>query len=62
MWPWVLPILVCNMEFLSQPDLMLYKFENNTLKAHARENDVFNNFLLGVELVKDAVCIFGKLC
>ena len=49
------------MEFLSQPDLMVYKFENNTVKAHGSEKSRFNNFLLGVELDKDAVCFFGKL-
>ena len=27
----------------------------------AAKNDVFNNFLLGEVLDKDAVCIFGKL-
>ena len=45
---------------LSQPYLMVYKFENNTVKAHGREISRFNNFLLGVELDKDAVCFFGK--
>ena len=49
------------MEFLSQPDLMVYKFENNTVKAHGREKSRFNNFLLGVRLDKDAACFFGKL-
>ena len=39
------------MEFLSQPDLMLYKFVYNTLRAHGRENHVFNLFSSGVELV-----------
>ena len=28
----------------------------------AAKIDVFNNILLGVELDKDAVCFFGKLC
>ena len=27
-----------NMEFLSQPDLMLYEFVYNTMGAHGREN------------------------
>ena len=49
------------MEFLSQPDLMVYELENNTVKAHGRENHVFNNFLMGVGLDKDAVCFFGKV-
>ena len=48
------------MEFLSQPDLVVYK-EKNTVKAHGREKSRFNNFLLGLELDKDAVCFFGKL-
>ena len=61
MWPWVLPIHVRNLEFLSQPDLKLYKFVNNTVKSHGREKSRFNYFLLGVELVKDAVCFFGML-
>ena len=30
-------------------------------KLMAAKNHVFNNFLLGVELDKDAVCFFGKL-
>ena len=38
------------MEFLSQPDLMLYKFEYNAVRAHGRENHVLTNFRLGVEL------------
>ena len=49
------------MEFLSQPDLMVYKFESNTVKAHGREKSHVLAFLLGVELDKDAVCFFGKL-
>ena len=49
------------MEFLSKPDLMVNKFESNTVKAHGREESCFNNFLLGVELEKDAVCFVGKL-
>ena len=49
------------MEFLSQPDLMVYKFENNTVKLMAAKNHVFNNILLGLELDKDAVCFFGNL-
>ena len=43
------------MEFLSQPDLMLYKFVYNTVRAHGRENHVLTNFRLRVELVRDAV-------
>ena len=49
------------MEFLSQPDLMLYKFVNSTVRAYGCENHVFNYFLLEVELDKDAECFFGKL-
>ena len=49
------------MEFLSQPDLMLYKFVYNTVSAHGRENHVLTNFRLGVELVREAVCFFGKI-
>ena len=49
------------MEFLSQPDLMVYKFESNTVKAYGREKSRFNNFLLGVELDKDTAWFFGKL-
>ena len=45
---------------LSQHDLKLYKFVNNTVRAHGRKNHVFNYFFAGVELVKDAVCFFGK--
>ena len=41
MWPGVLPIHVWNMEILSQPDFMVYKFENNTVKAHGREKSRF---------------------
>ena len=49
------------MEFLSQPDLMLYKFVCNTVSSHGRENHVLTNVCFGVELVRDAVCFFGKL-
>ena len=35
------------MEFLSQPDLMLYKFVYNPVRAHGRENHVFNYFSSG---------------
>ena len=48
------------MKFLSQPDLMLYKFEYNTMIARGHENHVLNYFCLGEELVRDAVCFFGK--
>ena len=48
------------MEFLSQPDLMLYKFVCNIVRAHGRKNRVFNQFLFGGK-VRDAVCFFGKL-
>ena len=61
MWPWVLTIHVSNVKFLSQPDHMLYKFVNNTVRAHGHENHVLNKSMLGVESVKDAVCFFGKL-
>ena len=43
---------------LSQPDLMLYNFVYNTVRAHLREIHVLSNFRLGVELY-DAVCFFG---
>ena len=46
---------------LSQPDLMLCKFVYNTVRPHGRENHVLTNFRLGVELVREAVCFFGKL-
>ena len=49
------------MEFLSQPDLMVYKFENDTVKSYGHDKSRFNNFLLGVELDKGAACFFGKL-
>ena len=49
------------MEFLSQPDLMLYTFIYTTVRAHGHENHVLTNFCLGVELVRDAVCFFGKI-
>ena len=49
------------MELLSQPDLMLYKFVYNTVRAYGLENYVLTNFRLGVELVRDAVCFFGKI-
>ena len=45
---------------LSQPDLMLYKFVYNNMRARSRENHAFNKFLSGVDLVRDAVCFFGK--
>ena len=48
------------MEFLSQPDLILYKFVYNTMKARGRENHAFNKVSSGVELVRDAVCFVGK--
>ena len=34
------------MEFISQPDVMLYKFVNNTFSVNGRKNDVFIYFLL----------------
>ena len=49
------------MEFLSQPALMLYNFVYKTVRAHGHENHVLTNFLLGVELVRDAVCFFEKI-
>ena len=49
------------MEFLSQPDLILYKFVYNTVRAHGHKIMFLINFRLGVELVRDAVCFFGKL-
>ena len=48
------------MKFLSQPNPMLYIFVNNTMRASGHENHVFNFFLSGVELVRDAECVFGK--
>ena len=47
--------------FLSQPDIMLCKFVNNTARAHGHEKLRFNTFLLGVELVKDAVMFLWKV-
>ena len=44
MWPCVMSTHVWNMEFLLQPDLMLYKFVNNTVRAHGRENHVLTSF------------------
>ena len=44
------------MEFLSQPDLILYKFVYNTMKALGRENHAFNKVSSGV--VKDACSMF----
>ena len=38
---------VLNMEFLSQPDLMLYKLVNNTVRAHDRENHILTIFCWG---------------
>ena len=61
MWPWVLLIHVRNLEFLSQPDFMLYKFVDNTVRVHGHEKSRFNSFLLWVELDKYAVCFFGNL-
>ena len=49
------------MEVLSQSDLMQCKFVYNTVRAHGHENLVVTYFCLGVELVRDAVCFFGKL-
>ena len=49
------------MEFLSCSDPMLFKFINKTVRTHDYKNHVFNYFLLGIELVKDAVYFFGKL-
>ena len=40
---------------------MLYKFVNNTVRAHDRENSRFSLFLLGVEIVKYAVCFLESL-
>ena len=62
MWSWVLPT-----QFLSQSNMMLYKFVHNTVRALGRENHVFPNnyflanFRLVVEFVRDAVCFFGKI-
>ena len=44
------------MEFLSQPNLMLYKFVYNTVRPHGLENHVLTIFRLEVDLVRDAVC------
>ena len=57
----MLPTHVQNMEFLSQPDLMLYKFGYNTVRAHGRENHVLTNFRLGVELVRDAMNAINQI-
>ena len=48
------------MDLLSQPDLMVCKFVYNTVRAHGLENHVFNQFSSGVELVRDATCLFEK--
>ena len=42
------------MENLSQPDLMLCKFVNNTVRAHIHTNHVCYYIILGVELGKVA--------
>ena len=39
--------------------LMLYKFVNNTVRSMAAKIACFNFFLLGVEIVRDAVFLFG---
>ena len=49
------------MEILSQPDLMLYKCVYNNVKAHAAKIMFLANFRLGVGLVRDEVCLFGRL-
>ena len=49
------------MEFLSQHDLMLYKFVYNTVRVHGRENRVLTYFRLGVELVRDVESFFGNI-
>ena len=41
------------------PGLKLYKFVYNT-NARGRENHVFDKFLSGGRLDKDAVCFFGR--
>ena len=41
MWLWVLPIHVRNLEFLTRPDLMLYKFVDNTVRVHGHEKSRF---------------------
>ena len=56
----MLPIHVWNMEFLSQPDLKLYKF----VKKHCESTWPKNHVLLifaGVEIDNDVVCFIGKL-
>ena len=40
------------MEFLSQPDLMLYKFVYNTVRVHGRKNRVFYLFSSGGRVSK----------
>ena len=42
MWPWLLPNHFYNLEFLSHPDLMLYKFVDNKAKVHGQEKSHFN--------------------
>ena len=44
MWPWVLPIHVRNIEFLS-PDPLLYTFDANTVRAHGHEKSRFKLIL-----------------
>ena len=45
---------------VTRSDLMLY-LVYNTVRVFDHEKSHFNEFLLGVELVKDAICLFGKL-
>ena len=40
------------MEFLSHPGLMLYKFVFSSIRAHGRENHVFNLFSSGGRVSK----------
>ena len=49
------------MEFLSQPDLMLYKFVYNTMRACGRENLVFNKFSSGGRVSKRYSMLLWKV-
>ena len=40
---------------------MLYKFVYNTVRVHGRKIAFLTNFRLGVELVRDAVYLFGNI-
>ena len=49
------------MEVSSQPDLMLYKFVYNTMRARGREIMFSTYFRLGVQLGSDTVCYLWRV-